>query len=469
MEQLREEQVYLFEELVEHIMAESEAAGIAVAIVDGEGRTKYQKCFGFRDKEKELPVDENTIFGLASVTKSFTALAIMQLAELGVVDLLAPVTRYVPEFQNKNQEPVLVWHLLCHSGGYYPLKRILVDEVAEKLGLDETVVGDLAYNDALAAEGVRLVAERLDAQTKEKGLIGKPGRYMSYCNDGFGLLSDIIRRYGGEPSYADYIKKYILEPLGMERSGCDFVKPLLDENATVLYKRRDGVMTGGWNFHDNAFVLNGGGAMKSTLNDLKQYVSMYLRRGRTQDGTRLLSSDGVKEMCRPRQDYKPGSWYCYGLSTKQMDDLVIVEHGGSLTGVSSNISFSYEADAGVIVLCNTSDVPVSVIADAAMKLNCKRNPVPTRDTYTGQPWSKKTMEAACGTYVSGEGSTVELYLKDESHMGMKVNGQEQSIVPVQPQAAIVRSKIKDGYVELHVDDDGNVFAIGFGGRMIPRS
>ena len=126
-----------------------------------------------------------------------------------------PISKYIPEFTNKNQDTVRIWHLMCHSGGFFPLPRIVVEEVAKALHLDETVEGDLAYSDKLAAEGVKLVAERLDEQTMEQGLNGRAGEYLSYCNDGFGLLSDIIRRHGGEASYADYLNKHILEPLGM--------------------------------------------------------------------------------------------------------------------------------------------------------------------------------------------------------------------------------------------------------------
>ena len=80
------------------------------------------------------------------------------------------------------------------------------------------------------------------------------------------------------------------------------------------------------------------------------------------------SQEGVRTMCRPRIDYRPESHYCFGLSQKKLDDLTVMEHGGSLPGVSSNLSWSYDAGVGVMVLCNTSGVPVSTIADAAMRM-----------------------------------------------------------------------------------------------------
>ena len=110
----------LFEELVKQIRIQGEAAGIAVAIIDKNGETQYEKYFGCRDTEKQLPIDGDTIFGLASVTKSFVALAIMQLYERGLLDLEDPVSKFIPEFTNKNQETVRIHHLLSHSGGFYP-------------------------------------------------------------------------------------------------------------------------------------------------------------------------------------------------------------------------------------------------------------------------------------------------------------------------------------------------------------
>lgn len=470
MNQINQANLYLFEELVARIQEQSEAAGIAVAIVNARGETQYEKYFGFRERDKELPIDENTIFGLASVTKSFVALSIMQLSERGIIDLDAPVSRYIPEFTNKNQDVVRVRHFLSHSGGFYPVHRTVVEEIAKPLGLTEEKDGDLAFCEELALAGTRAVAEQLDAQTKERGLIGRPGEYMSYCNDGFGLLSEIVRRYGGEKSFADYVRKNILEPLGMERSGCEYRRPRMDDNASVLYKRRDGKMTGGWSYYDNAFVLPGAGSMKSTIADMKKYLTMYLRYGKGTDGNRLLSMEGIRSMIRPRIEYQPGSFYCYGLSTKMLDDLAVVEHSGSLPGVSSNLSWSYGVNAGVIVLCNTSDVPTGVIADAAMRMYHGRMPLEKREIYQEYEWSEDTKQAVCGVYRSGEGVELELYRGAENagRMEARVGGQEVRFVAVQENLGIIRNTNKDAYVKLFRREDGTVFAVGYGGRMLPR-
>ncbi len=476
---------YLFEELVNQIRLRSGAAGIAVAIVDEDGNTAYENFWGYRDVERKSPIDQDTIFGMASVTKSFVALSVMQLCEKGLLDLDDPVSRYIPEFTNKNQKTVRIRHFLNHSAGFYPMKRIQIKNVAEEYGYKEDELGDLAFVTELADLGVKLVAEQLDEQTVEHGLIGVPGQYLSYCNDGFGLLAEIVRRVSGEKSFSDYVRKHVLDPLGMDRSGCEYLRPKLDVNSSILYKRVNGELVGTTDFYNMGFVLSGAGAMRSTLADMKKVVTMYLNGGRIlkgKDGSesektcesdtyaeRVLSLEGIRTMCRPSIEYRPESWYCMGLSTKKLDDLTIVEHGGSQTGVSSNMSWSFEAGAGVIVLCNTSDVPVSVIADAAMRMFHGRNPIDNRGNYQENSWSEKTRNAALGRYSSGEDADadVEIFMDGET-VCVRADGKIQPFVMVNETTGLIRGYVKDAYVKLFKDGDGAVFSIGYGGRMLPK-
>lgn len=462
---------YLFEELVKQIKLRSGAAGIAVAVVDDDGNTAYENFFGYRDVENRIPIDADTIFGMASVTKSFVALSIMQLYEKGMLDLDDPVSKYIPEFTNKNQKTVRIRHFLNHSAGFYPMKRIQIKNVAAEYGFTEEEYGDLALVPELADIGVKLVAEQLDEQTLETGLISAPGNYMSYCNDGFGLLSEIVRRVSGERTFTDYVRKNILDPLGMDRSACEYLRPRLDENSSILYKVVNGELVGTRDFYNTGFVLGGAGAMRSTLADMKKVVTMYLNGGKTPNGDRLLSWEGIKTMCKPSIEYRPESWYCMGLSTKRLDDLTIVEHGGSQVGVSSNMSWSYEAGAGVIVLCNTSDVPVSVIADAAMRMFHGRNPMDNRGMYEDTPWSEKTVKAAVGSYATPEGgvdnSVVEIYVEN-GQVGVRADGKVQPFIMVNETTGLIRGYAKDAYIKLFKDGDGDVFAIGYGGRMLPK-
>lgn len=462
MKSVDEKNKELFEDYIRRIMEAYEAAGLAVAIVDKDGASLYENYFGYRDKEKGLPINEDTLFGLASITKSFTCLAIMQLHEKGIIDIHAPVKNYIPEFKNENQETIKVWHLMSHTAGFFPLKRILIKEVAEEIGIDDSKE-DYAYNEALAIEGVKRVAERMDSQKKHTGL---PGEYLSYSNDGYALLSDIIRRYGGEKSYAEYLNKHILNPLGMGRSSCEFKTPAADENTASLYFHEKGALTASRDFTNNAFVLMGGGAMKSTLSDLKKYVSMYINNGLSIDDKRILGEEKAREMSKPKLYYKPFSYYGFGLATKYIDDIAVSEHGGSLPGVSSNISFSPDIEKGVIVLCNTSNVPVHRIADAAMRLINGKCPL-QEEPYETICWEKEMIALAKGIYDSGEGSVIEIYEKEDT-VGVKLNGEEKDAAPVQPHMLMVKAPLSGSPLSILIKDK-KVWAIRFGGRIIPKA
>lgn len=466
MNRMTDESKKKFEDLVGRIMDSQKAAGVAVAIVDKHGNVQYEKYFGYRDEENKLPINKDTIFGLASVTKSFTSLAIMQLAERGAINLNDPVSKYIPDFTNKNQkEPVKLWHLLCHSGGFFPLPRILVDTVAGELGLVEEKDGDFAYHNGLAEEGVKRVAGRLDEQTD---LIGLPGELMSYCNDGFGLLSDIIKNVGNQPSYADYLLENIIRPLGMERSFCDFIKPSKDSNGTILYTTENGVRRCGRNYHDDAFVLNGGGAMKSTMSDMLKYITMYLNEGKGLNGTRIASAYSIREMCKPRQYYRPGAFYGYGLCRKTMDEIDIIEHGGSLPGVSSNMSWSYEAEAGVMVLCNTMDVSSGVIADGAMRMYQGKEPEVMPVKYPEYEWTEEFIRKVTGDYVMGEGERFCLTLSPQGKLAMTFNGKKKEIHPVNPYLAITKGEFSDGFVQILEDENRGIWGARCGSRIYPK-
>ncbi|WP_432628341.1 serine hydrolase domain-containing protein [Brotaphodocola sp.] len=466
MNRMTEEGKKQLEALVAQVMEDCSARGVAVGIVNAKGEIQYEQYFGYRDEENKLPINRDTIFGMASVTKSFTALSIMQMQMDGVLSVDDPVSKYIPEFTNKNQDqPVKLWHLMCHSGGYFPLPRIVVDKTAQAMGIEDTLEEELIYRRDFADEGIRLVAERLDNQTR---FTGRPGQRMSYCNDGFGLLSDIVRRHSDCDSFAEYLDKHVLKPIGMERSNTSFIRNTLDENAAVLYSFENGEWRADRDYQNDAFVLHGGGAMKSTLGDMMKYAVMYLNEGTAENGNRILDRYSVQEMEKPRQFMKPGVYYGYGLETKQVEDRAVYEHGGSLPGVSSNFSFCPQEEVGIVVLCNTMDVSVVAIADAALRAYCGLEVSEKRQEHGKREWSEEERKELAGTYVSGEGDAFEL--KDENgSLTMSVNGKAVDLQAVYPYQGMVRKKYSDIYLTAIRDEEGHVFAARYGSRIFPKS
>jgi len=446
-----------FEDYIRKIMETYRAVGLAVTIVSPE-KTKYRHFFGWRDVEKQLPIDENTLFGLASITKSFTCLAIMQLHEKRKININDPISRYIPEYRGLGQNTARVYHLMSHSAGFFPQKRLCAVDVAREMGLMDR--GDLAYSVPLAEEGIRRVAGNLDRQER---YIAGPGEFLSYSNDSYGLLSDIVRRYGGESSYAEYVKKNILEPLGMERSGCDFLRPAADENASLLYRFEDGNRTGDRDFYNNAFVLMGGGSMKSTVADMEKYLRMYLLSG-WGEMEQIVQSESIGQMVIPQVNYRYGWKYGFGLAITRLESCRVIGHGGSLPGVSSSFLWSPELQRGVAVLCNTSGVPVSNISMAAMRLMAGL-PVEEPFDIKERLWAPFDIEAACGVYSCEEGARAEI-VRLGNGLGLKDPG---AVFPLKMAAGdelvfLNRMAVQD--LKVFRRKDGSVWGLRRGGRVL---
>lgn len=468
MNHLTAEGMKKIEALTSQIMEESSARGIAVGITNGRGEILYEQYFGWRDEEHQLPINRDTIFGMASVTKSFTALSIMQMQKDGILSVNDPVRDYIREFKDDQRgEPVRIWHLMCHSGGYFPLPRIVIDKTAQEMGIQDSLEQELIYREDFAEEGIRLVAGRLDQQTR---FLGRPGQRLSYCNDGFGLLSDIVRRHSGCGSFAEYLDSHILKPLGMDRSNISFIRNTLDDNAAVLYSQEaDGSWRCDRDYQNDAFVLHGGGGMKSTLGDMMKYASMYLNEGCGANGTRIIDRYSVQEMCKPRQVMKPGVYYGYGLENSQLEDRNVIEHGGSLPGVSSNFSFCPQEDIGIVVLCNTMDVPVYAISDLAMRLCCGLSAEAARPSHAHRAWTQEERAELAGTYISGEGDQFSLTETADGSLQMKVNEKPVDMVPVYPWQGMVRKKYADVYLTAVRDEEGKVIGAQYGSRVFPKT
>lgn len=453
-----------FEQMVRDFMAAYQAVGTAVAIVNKKGETIYRQFFGHRDLEKQLTLDENTIFGLASITKSFTALSIMQLAEKGILDLYAPVNRYLPDFVYPNQNMPRLWHLLCHSAGYPPQPRLLLSKIAPTLDLPEEERQNLAYSPTIAKTGIKLLLKQL---SEVKAFLGQPGENISYSNDGFAMLSEIIRLYGGENSYAEYVEKHILAPLGMSRSTYSFTKPLQDENANTLYAPSKNGMRVTHDWTDNQFMMMGGGSLKSTLADLERYVTMWLNHGSYANG-RILSDTGICEMQKQRQTYSHHVGYGFALQTFPLDDITVAGHGGSLTGVSTNILWSYDLAMGVVVLCNTSGVPVANLAKAMMKWCNNHSPKEPVMVYQHREWSQAEKQAACGSFVSGEGSVLTISLNAEQELQILLDGELLCLDTVLPDLALAQTNLVKSEIRFLRRPDESVWAVGNGGRILMR-
>jgi CubicO group peptidase (beta-lactamase class C family) len=246
------------------------------------GKIFAHQTAGRRTREADSePFRPEHIKNVASVSKVFTATAIMRLAEEGKLWLEQPVKTIIPEFDTPLHSAIHIRHLLTHTsglaadGGYY-LEPYPIE------GWEETRGADWLKKSVLAGP-----------------LQGEVGKQWNYCSKGFGVLGEIVSRVSGM-HFNDYVEKNVLAPIGMERSFLEVPKKhwtevLLSAEWDPLALEHAG---------DRAGMPNGGGGVYSTLYDLFRFGQCYLNGG-TLDGARLLGKKAIAEMTSNQLDGIP--------------------------------------------------------------------------------------------------------------------------------------------------------------------
>jgi CubicO group peptidase (beta-lactamase class C family) len=256
---------------VQDEMGDSHIPGLALAIVQ-DGQVAHQRGFGQDGHGHEIT--PATPFWIGSNTKSFTALAIMQLVESGQVDLDAPVQNYLPEFRVADPEAsaqITVRHLLNQTSGFSRTDGLrMVAEAKEQ-----------SLTDAVASFG-------------ELELNRPVGESFQYSNPNFVVLGLLIERVTGQP-WTAYIQTQIFEPLGMTRSFTTLAGAKAN-GLTTTYRYAFGVP-----FPTEGTYLEGlapTGYLYSTAEDMARYLTMYLQGG-VLGGNRVLSEAGIAQMLAP--------------------------------------------------------------------------------------------------------------------------------------------------------------------------
>lgn len=392
------------------------AAAVAVA---KDGRTLYERGFGHRDAAGTLPVTPDTRFGVGSVTKSFPALCIAQLAEAGALSVDDPVTKWLPAFQlprNPEYTPrVRIHHFLTHTSGIPPEPALFHARAAsvcadpdwprmypKPLGVPEDVCGleRIATYDELMALMAR----------QDWTALGPPGYVLSYCNEGFVLLATIVERATGR-SFAEYLQTNVLDPVGMARSGLydthtpphepEVVPAAVDAHGG----KREVFPSPVW--WDQGKMWGNGG-LKSTTADLLRYLEIY-RTGGTVDGRRVLSADGIARMTAPHAPIPAGGHYGYGLQIGQTPNgLRTVGHGGGNKGVATQVLAVPEAGLTAVVLTNLVNAPAGKLTQALLNGALGLAPATPWATFPRHPLTAEQTARFAGRYAGQPGTVVEV-------------------------------------------------------------
>ncbi len=318
---------------------ENRAVGIAAAVVRGND-TLLLKGFGKADVEWNVPLPVDAMFEIGSITKQFTAVAILQLRDEGKLSLDDPITRWLPDFDTR--------------GNTVPLRRLL-DHTSGIRGLTEMPeFGNLSVNPRYPRDSAYALIKRYPFDFKT-------GEAQIYNNSAFWLLGLVIEKASGM-TYKDYIEKKLFEPLGMKRSMyCDASVNV--ERRAHGYGIQNGVIRRApTNVHTWPFSA---GSICSTAGDLVTWLQAL-------HGGKVLSPTSYAEMTTASK-LNDGTVTRYGMGIgvgKDSRGLNFIGHGGSIAGFNSEATWYPDARAAIVVLMNSSGniSPGAVAGELAAEL-----------------------------------------------------------------------------------------------------
>lgn len=286
----------------------AEVPGASVIVIQA-GEILHQKGYGLASLELGVPNTPETVFRLASVTKQFTAMAIMQLHERGLLRIDAPIGDYLPELSYGGE--VTVRHLLTHTSG---------------LGSSE-----------------------------EEGLEFAPGERTSYSNAGYRLLGRIVEKVAGVP-YEAYLRQNILGPLGMMSTGYEHAGEVIRNRASgYSADGRGGYRNTGWGDVSGSYAA---GALYSTVRDMSAWdQALYTEK--------LVSAEMLGQAFSPGR-LSDGREAQFGLGWMIRDyrGLREVGHGGDTDGFNSYVVRYPEQEFTVVVLSNVGMWPMGPLPSA---------------------------------------------------------------------------------------------------------
>jgi CubicO group peptidase (beta-lactamase class C family) len=353
-------------------ISEIGAPGGAVAVVSGD-RVIWSKGFGVANVETGEAFTPSHVFHVGSVTKMLTAAALVSLAEQGKIRLDAPISSYA-----KGLDPAIgrltLHQLLSQSSG---MREIPIDETVH----DEAALGEMARS------------------LRPEALLVEPGRAFSYSNPGYALAGYVLEQATGKP-YAEAMKELVFDPLGMNRST---LRPTMAMTWPLVLGHA--VPDGGKPavvrpMADDTRIWPAGYAFAST-DDLSRFVIALLNEGKV-DGRQAIPAGVAARMLAPHIPIPTNVFtngrYGYGLILQDRGTLHIAEHGGQLTGYSSEIRMVPQARLAVITLANRENLRLEKTFAKVFEMILGAQPAAPARPKPALPIDETEMRRLAGSY-----------------------------------------------------------------------
>jgi CubicO group peptidase (beta-lactamase class C family) len=317
-------------DLAKDIAAHLDVPGLAVAVTKGN-KIIYERGFGWADRERGLRATPKTTFAIASISKSITATAIMQLFERGKLNLDAPVNDYLGSAKvhspHWNAAESTVGRVMSHTGGLTTFTRWC--------GSDRS-------------------ACNLDREIRDYGLVvWRPGELFDYSNLGFGVLGDVIARVSGD-DYDSYLKKNIFAPLGMEGCGLTTLGSASSQYDDKTHARSQARISG----------TPAASGLRCSAHDLALFGIFQLKPVKTSNS--ILSSANLDQMHRAQ----PGTRGQYGLGwwTSERSRIEIISAQGGTSDTYALLTLVPTKNVTVVVVANSYSQFVSNLGERILEM-----------------------------------------------------------------------------------------------------
>ncbi|MTF39787.1 serine hydrolase [Cyanobacterium aponinum] len=390
----------------------------------------FNQGYGMADLEKQLPNTPETKFKIGSVTKQFTAAAILQLQEKGLLDVEKPLSTYLPNYPNGDR--LTIHHLLTHTAGIPNLT---------------------SFPDYSVWMNQPTTLDKLINRFENLPLEFEPGTQHRYSNSGYIILTKVIEVVSGE-SYGDYIQKNLLQPLGMNSTGYLSTDVSGLAEGYILkgneYQQADSI---------NMDTAQGAGALYSTTADLGRWNQFLF--ANDDPMIQALSQDAIgttASMISPQVslgiDVAPNLFYGYGLVIDRESKLSRIGHSGGINGFTASLMYVPDLDITTIVLSNVQSVnPEAIATDliAILTNESYEKPEPLEQVVI----TLKKLQTYVGNYYLMPGFDISIFIEN-NQLQAQGTGQpainlypvsEKTFVSFSPKLTIVFNSNTNGIVE----------------------
>lgn len=358
------------DKLIRQQMRQRKTPGLALAVIK-DNEVLYSKGYGARNVKNHLPMTPDSLIGIGSVTKSFTAFAIVKLEEMGRLTIEDSVADYLPAAPFASRPQIKIKHLLSHSSG---IPTMDAGNNSFHYAFDD-------FSRLFPTEGrEEFLAHMGDA---EDFIIYEPGEHFFYNNDCYTCLAFIIEDLSGG-SFEDFMHETLLAPLKMSRAVLTQEAFDRDPDNNVMTGYLPDVKDGKAQVKTSAMPIGGTvlapGGIYASMNEMLHYAECLLNRGEYQ-GQQLLKPESISKLFAPHMPTPYGRGdnpqYCLGWCKSEKTPEVpheVISHGGGMLTSSSNFVLIPEINLGIVVAENASTGICPIVSDAVIALMQEKDP-----------------------------------------------------------------------------------------------